>query len=443
MKSTIKYFGALLSAALVVAGISSCKNLDYPDRYQVAEGEPTIDFVRYADSDEMIEEAFMSDVVCLVGDNLRSIVELWFNDQQAILNTSYITDHTLLVSVPKTQAVEKTDMIYMYNSIGRKYSYPFKVLPPEPEVKAMDREWAEPGETVNITGDYFIDLISVTFKNADPILAENLTYTSSKITLTVPEGAMSGPVQVATASGTVNSVFHYKDQRGMLFDFDGLTGLGNHGWHNMTIASDEWSLSGNYLQLGNGSASLSGDGGDWDDSNFSFEYWPGNWEDPETFTAKDGLRLTDVVDFSDWTNLALKFEICIPDSNPWKGTPMQIVFAPVTAVSYGSTGVLDIYGNELGGCNNTYFHDEDLSIPRALYQPWKETGSFSTGGKWMTVSLPIADEFVWFWDGSTATGKLGADSFTSLLMMVAAGDGSGAESTPIIKIDNIRVVAAE
>ena len=81
-----------LSAVLALASFAACDSIDYPDRYKVADGKPTVYSVRYADKDVNITQAYMDEVVCLLGKNLRSVVELWFNDQQATLNTSFITD---------------------------------------------------------------------------------------------------------------------------------------------------------------------------------------------------------------------------------------------------------------------------------------------------------------------------------------------------------------
>ena len=102
MKSTIKYLGGFLSAAIVLGGLASCQKMDYPDRFTATEGLPSVDYVRYAAQDVFISQAFMDEVLCVVGDNLRSVHDVLFNDQKAILNTSYITDHTLIVSVPST-----------------------------------------------------------------------------------------------------------------------------------------------------------------------------------------------------------------------------------------------------------------------------------------------------------------------------------------------------
>ena len=131
-----------LSAVLALASFAACDSIDYPDRYKVADGKPTVYSVRYADKDVNITQAYMDEVVCLLGKNLRSVVELWFNDQQATLNTSYITDNTLLVSVPKNMPAVQTDKIYMITSASDTVTFDFAVLPPVPKVNSMSNEWA-------------------------------------------------------------------------------------------------------------------------------------------------------------------------------------------------------------------------------------------------------------------------------------------------------------
>jgi hypothetical protein len=108
-------------------------------------------------------------------------------------------------------------------------------------------------------------------------------------------------------------------------------------------------------------------------------------------------------------------------------------------VTFGGAGV-DIYGKTVAGSNNAYMTNN--ANPRALYRPWSTspTGSYDTGGEWVTVTLPIAANFVYGWDGSVSSGSLTAESFTSLWIFVSSCGVEGVDCTPIIKIDNIRVV---
>jgi len=425
MKAMNKYFAYIAGAALAFAGFVSCDEIDYPDRFKQTDGVPTVHFVRYADQDVAITQANMEEVVCLVGDNLTSIHDIYFNDQAAVLNSSYMTDHTLIVAVPKNLPKVQDDKIHMITKDSSVVLYDFKVLPPAPKISSMSFEWASAGETVTITGNYLFAPLTVEFPGADPV--EVSSANGSSFDVVVPEGAQPGKIKVTTESGTAQSAFMYKDSRGMLFTFD--DARGNHGWHARTIESSDKSLDGNYmLMYGTGNDGLKADGSDWPDAGYHFEYWPGNWNSPETYEDPEGIDLTYVVDFTDFANMALKFELMIPAEHPWTGTPMQIYFAGRNLVT-------------LSTANNTYFHDANISLPRAMWRPWKETGSYDTGGKWVTVTIPFSD-FVYYWDGSIATGKLSPESFAGFEIFLAAGssDGEGAPCEPMIYFDNIRAV---
>ena len=451
-------WGLIGTAALFA--MSSCD--DTPDAYEVAGGTPTVDYIRCLSSEikgnnddantlytngQLVTSASPQAVLCLVGSNLRSVYEMYFNDKKAILNSSYITDNTLIVSVPSSVPSLVTDKIYMITKNQDTVSYDFSVVIPAPQLSAMSCEYAAVGDEVTFTGNYMVDdpntPLTITFRDADgkdieahiKSIAED--YTSC--VAIVPEGAAEGPVSMTSIYGTTASSFRYLDTRGMLFDFDEIV-RSNHGWHAQTITTDETAIKGNFLQFGTGDAALAGSGDTWDDSHFHFEYWAGNWADPETYASEDCVRLNDVVDFSDFANMAVKFELFIPSDYPWSACAMQIIFSGVDLVSNGNAGATDIYGNKLGGCNNTYFHDDAISLPRALYRPWTSSGSFDTGDKWITVSMPIASQFIYYWDGSAASGSLNAESFANLELFVSAGGVAGTDCTPIMKIDNIRVV---
>ena len=149
------------------------------------------------------------------------------------------------------------------------------------------------------------------------------------------------------------------------------------------------------------------------------------------------MKLDDLVDFSDYENMTLKFELFIPSTNPWSAGAMQVIFAGTDKVTNSKEDIKDEDGNTVAGANNAYFNNNVL--PRGIYRPWTETGSFHTDDRWITVSLPIS-EFVYGKDGAVATGSLTETDFSSLVIFVSGGGINGVECTPIFKIDNIRVV---
>ena len=420
-------------------GFTSCE--DEPDKYESTTATPSINYIRPVDiasKDSLLSAASMNSTICLVGSNLRSVKELDFNDQKAVLNTSYMTDNTLIVTVPKTIPAKVSDKLYIITTKNDTIPYDFKVIVPAPTISSMSNEWAAANETVTITGDYFLDYSNypLSIKVGDDYTLPTSaiqSITKTGITFTMPSDVPTGKnFYITTKYGTTKAPFQYKDKRGMLFDFDtpwdGVNVLGNHGWHNQKIQKDDTSLSGNYLMLGD--ADMTKDGA-WNDGNFSFEYWAGTWN--HTFDA-DGPKLNDVADFSGWENKSIKFEMYIPSANPWCAAPMQIIFAGTDKVT-------------LPTANNTFFHSGD-GWGRALYMPWNNDNlSYDTGGKWVTVTIPLSD-FNKDWDGNAAKKAFSSiEDFASLTIFVTTGSydsktviPTGKDCHPIIKIDNIRVV---
>ena len=419
-------------------GFTACQ--DEPDRFELTDGLPSIHYIRPIDvavKDSLLTSAYMGNGICIVGDNLRSVYKLVFNDREAVLNNSYITDHTLLVDVPNAIPEEVSDKIYFYNKKGEVVDYDFSVLVPGPVVNSMSNEYAAPGAQATLYGDYFIDdpNIPLTVRFGDVPVTQIKEITKGAIRFTIPEGAEEGEITVKTIYGETTSVFHYRDSRGMLFNFDTDPHPTNHGWHAQVIETDDTALDGNFLRLGGVDVTMSEDGG-WNDGSFSFEYWPGDgWGDLEDYAT--GKRLTDFVDFSDWENMALKFELYIPKANPWSAGSMQLIVGGVDKITGAAAGIPDIDGTIVAGANNTFFNGNDL--PRGLYTPWVTTGSFDTADEWITVTVPYSN-FIYGSDGTVAKGSLSASDFTSLTIFVWSGGHTGTECHPVIKIDNIRAV---
>ena len=147
----------LLAAAAL--GFASCE--DYPDAFELADGVPTVQYVRYADRDVLIEQAYMGEVVCFVGENLCSVRELFFNDQKAVLNTSFMTENTLVAAVPGNLPKVKTDKVYMITKGKDTVTVDFKVMMPAPQIKAMSCEFQQPGTDVTVYGNYFAEPMTI------------------------------------------------------------------------------------------------------------------------------------------------------------------------------------------------------------------------------------------------------------------------------------------
>lgn len=423
-----RYIKSIVLMAAVALGFSSCE--DYPDAFVLADGVPTVHYVRYADREVLIEKAYMGDVVCFVGENLCSVRELFFNDQKAVLNTSFMTENTLIAAVPGNLPKVTTDKVYMITKNQDTVAVDFKVMLPAPQIKAMSCEYQPQGTEVTITGNYFVAPMTIDFNNASVTEFTNLTMTSA--TFVIPESAEPGKIKVTTESGIAQSPFMYLDNRGLITDFDGGTDVVPQGWNIAATYSSEGGIDGQYVQLGPSATALTATA-DWNE-DYKLPFWCGNWNgDPMGIQDGAGVPICNIIDFTNFQNMAIKFELCIPKDNPWSAGAMQIVFVSAARCANDTWQ------------NNTYIHTSatsgGLDLCRGFYRPWADNGgSFDTGDKWITVTVPFS-EFTYNADGTPGKVPLsGPEDFASLIIWPWSGGLEGAECTPVFKIDNIRAV---
>lgn len=442
-----RYINWFFVAALAMMGCLMTACEDQPDKYEIADGVPTLKYVRSPlpeEADSLLVGAYLGNTVCLVGDNLRSIYELYFNDQKATLNTSYMTDHTILVDIPKNIPEEVTNKIYMVTKSGAKVDFDFSVMVPAPVVNSMSCEYAPAGSEAVLYGDYFVDdpNIPLTISMPGDITVEGEQITSitkTAIKFIVPEGAVQGNIRVKSIYGTGQSVFQYKDTRNILFDWDG-------NYEGALAAGNSWNgdnekkgqiltsvppVDGKYMVMG--PATLSG--GQWQTpGEYLMMYWP----DPN---ATEGcVPLYNLPQFKKMLEdykieeLALKFEVYVPTSNPWMAEGMQIRFTSLDEVSMSNQTQDYIW-------NDDESHEEGKA-PRGVWVPWEETGSYDTNNQWVTVTLKMS-EFNKLVSGLASDTEFTQDRFAGLSIFLRGGGVDGKECEPIICIDNIRVVPVE
>ncbi|WP_304317248.1 glycan-binding surface protein [Phocaeicola plebeius] len=442
-----RYINWFFVAALAMMGCLMTACEDQPDKYEIADGVPTLKYVRSPlpeEADSLLVGAYLGNTVCLVGDNLRSIYELYFNDQKATLNTSYMTDHTILVDIPKNIPEEVTNKIYMVTKSGAKVDFDFSVMVPAPVVSSMSCEYAPAGSEAVLYGDYFVDDPNVPLTISMPgditVEGEQITsITKTAIKFIVPEGAVQGNIRVKSIYGTGQSVFQYKDTRNILFDWDGkyegALAAGN-SWNGDNekkgqILASVPSVDGKYMVMG--PATLSG--GQWQTpGEYLMMYWP----DPN---ATEGcVPLYNLPQFKKMLEdykieeLALKFEVYVPTSNPWMAEGMQIRFTSLDEVSMSNQTQDYIW-------NDDESHEEGKA-PRGVWVPWEETGSYDTNNQWVTVTLKMS-EFNKLVSGLASDTEFTQDRFAGLSIFLRGGGVDGKECEPIICMDNIRVVPVE
>jgi len=407
---------AVLLGTILSIGFFSCD--EYPNAYKHTDGVPEVLYVRSTDptlADSLMDGAYLDNLICLVGNNLRSIHQLYFNDQPAILNSSYITDHTLLVYVPKGIPSVVTNKIYMIAFNGDTASYDFKTIVPPPAVNSMKCEYAPEGTEGVLYGNYFLDdpNIPLTIEMAGNLpVTDIISIDTTEIHFIIPQGAIKGYINVTSLYGTSRSKFQYKDDRGMILDWDNLNA--NGGWRSGVLASDG-GISGNYVVF---KGNLTANPTDWpDEDHLSFNLWG----------VANGRPQGDFFDASSTSipNLLLKFEVNVVA--PWSNDALQIVFT-----SWDTQGT------------NGYYSDETYS--RGLWMPWSTTGSGGTPGSyqtdgWTTVTIPMSN--FKFSPSGAVLAVNGPGFWGGLSMMLYKGGVNGTACSPEMWIDNIRVVPVD
>ena len=413
--------------ALATLALTACS--DQPDEYKPTGGSPQVQYIRLPESvDSIITQSYMQRTICLVGSNLRSVRRMFFNDKEAVLNSSFITDNTLLVDIPGEIPSAVTDKIYMVNGDGDTTTHAFHVIVPPPSVMNMSCEYAPAGEEVTITGDYFIQdpykPLQVLFNDGALAVTDIKSITKNSITFTMPTGATAGRVIVQSVYGKGESDFVYKDTRNIIFDFDGSHGgmAKGHGWRAGNIRAG--GIDGSYLYFG-GVKMLGKVGATWAEDNFAMNYWPEpNNNFPEISSIPSIAAMLDTCSVSD---LVLKFECRVPANKTWSASALQVIFTGNADVTYTNA-------------NSQYYGKKDL--PRGLWIPWQATGSYNTGDKWVTVSMPLST-FNNTNDGQTAGSALTKDRLTGFTFFLWNGGVEGTDCEPELYIDNVRLVPAK
>ena len=408
MKLNLKYYLLLFIPLLIGIILTSCE-----EEESINGGNPVIHYVRITNpnsSDSLLVGGYLGSLIAIVGDNLGGTRELWFNDREAQLNPNFVTDKSILVTIPNAAPGEVLDKIILKFANGTEYSYDFKIEISDPVVNSMKNEYADIGTTTSISGDFYFEPIIITFTGG--VEAEIVEVEQEMVTFIVPEGAESGPITVETNFGATESSFHYKDQRNVFLNYDDKNADGS--WRPGLYVNDVHSIDGNYLKLkGTYNAASPREEGPIGDNHYESQFW-GNTRLPEGSLVP-----------GDPDNYVLKFEAKVIE---WYASYLNIAFGP-----WSLNNNSEIWGN-------TY-------NPRAIWGPWAEEDEiFDTNGEWITVTIPISD-FVWNM-GTNAEGNVvytqseenfNRDNAGSLSFWMLASPE--ADNSPFeVYIDNVRIV---
>lgn len=411
---TVNY--PLLFLLFVLLWTFSCER-EEPGKYKMTDGLPEVHFVRYQDSDEsekLLEGAFMGENIVIIGDNLTSVQEVLFNNVKALLNINFITENTLFVTVPQTLPTIRSDQMYLVTENKDTVAYDFEVQIPAPIISRIKCEQVPEGDEVVLYGDYFLasDPSLIDIYIGEYLIPETdiVQIEKNELIFRAPAKEVKGPVEVKTlygSSGRTKDIFN--DDRGWITGFEeGFVGGWGRPDESMIQSDPDLAIDGNYVRI---EGATVGVGGAWEGGSIIINIW-----------GEDNGVPTGNLFPSDPETSTLKFEVNVLE--PWSAGPM--IF------SFFEQGRFEDYlwedGTPDGG-----------GMPRGAWVPWKDSGSYTTDG-WVTVSIPLS-EFKYNGYGveipySSHYGALGIAIHNR-----GNDDWIGtAECTPVILLDNIRVI---
>jgi hypothetical protein len=413
MKKYIKtsLFCKMLSLVAALTAFFAC-NDELPGKYEMTDGLPVVHYVRYQSNDyagQLLDGAYMKENVIIIGDNLTSVREVWFNNVKALLNINLISANAIFVSVPGDLPSERTDKLYLVTGKYDTVAYDFQVKIPAPVIARIKCEQVPEGGDVVLYGDYFLatdaSALKIYVGDYEVPTADIVSYEKTELVFKAPPADVKGAIEVRTLygnSGRTKDIFH--DDRGLITGFeDGFVA----GWgrpDSRNIQNDpEYAISGNYVRI---HSTTIGIDGSWVGGSVIINIW-----------GEDNGVPTGNLFSSDPATSTFKFEANVLET--WSAGPMIFCF-------------------EAQGQMENYLW-ADGTQPRGVWVPWQETGSYTSDG-WVTVSIPLSE---FKYNGAGDTVPL-ATEFGSLGIAIHnrgndAWTGT-AECTPVILLDNIRVI---
>jgi len=245
MKSINKILLVLIMLTGVAGIFIAC------DKNNNDSAEPSVSYVRITrpeSSDSLLVGAGQGRLIAIVGENLKDAVEVWFNDRQAVLTPTYITDKSILVSVPNPIPKDITNKLKIVFKNGFVLYHDFVVQISKPYVASMVSEFVNDGDIATIRGDFFYEPLTVTFTGGGT--GTIVSVTDQAIQVRVPTGAQTGRITVKTNFGETKSDFWFRDTRNHFIDSDPYEGW----WNSSYVVSnpgvgDPVKISGNYIRF--------------------------------------------------------------------------------------------------------------------------------------------------------------------------------------------------
>ena len=250
LKNICKTVLGLSLAAGMLFSFQSCNN-------ENVDGAPMISNVRLLDptkADSSLKGALPGSLIVIQGQNLGSVLKVYFNDFEASFNSALGSNSNIIVTIP-ANAPTKAVVPGVSNKIkvltnGGEATYDFSLTSPSPVLGGLYSEFVKPNGTVVINGDYFYNIKSVKLGST------NLTILNSTVKQITAKMPATGTVDFLTIEGefgTAKTKFKMNDTTVHMMNFDvPATTWGSevcYGAMPIIPGTDAGAISGKYARI--------------------------------------------------------------------------------------------------------------------------------------------------------------------------------------------------
>lgn len=410
---------SVLVAGMLMATVflGACQEED-----EISVGPPAIERVRTTDpttTDSAFTSATLGSTLAIMGTNFLGTQEVYLNDYPLGVNTAYVTNNSVIVTVGDSVPTVATDpnvpnKLRLVTKSGESI-IDFQTLPPAPLVTQVKNQYLKAGDKMTLFGRYFYFVDTVYFPGDDVYVTSGFETNASgtQLTVTVPEGldfSDSQTISVVTKSGgsATNRNTQIYNGKGMVADFD-TNGALEWPWNW------GWGISGDMIKPSQ--PGIEGLEGSFAGMNQAF---PANygWNNDKVInlTNWNGVQIFPTTPEDEYSPSApsasfdIRFDIAVNTTANIAGLELQIWFP-------------DSKGNELS-----------YNIPMADFIK-------TTDGSWYTLSAALNR----LTNGSTRLNTYGeflqGDGWAKQLRLVVINTTSS-DIQAVVGIDNVRVVRA-
>ncbi|MBI9056932.1 MAG: hypothetical protein JEZ01_04085 [Labilibaculum sp.] len=175
---------------------------------------PVVDVMVSEDTDLNINSGLPNDLIIAEGNDLQNIKTVTFKAVSApeesivdvVFNPVLNSDLAIMFKVPfdETKGSEfGAQVVTITNKDGAVLTHDFTIIQPEPTIGVFTPERPKANETVSIAGEWFQNVVSVTF-GGTPV--EYTMVSSTEISMVVPDGTTLGAdVTVVTPAGEASA----------------------------------------------------------------------------------------------------------------------------------------------------------------------------------------------------------------------------------------------